>query len=322
MLAIGIELSEQRRGVGRIEHDGRAGAERFGHVAFEHRVRVDGPFYPVVVFEAPHRRKRIGLVGIGVARRNGRRLARPQRRKLHRRVELDEVRHVDLERAVLVFLAQPRQQEIPGPVECVEAAEARGRMRRIAVLLCDIDDLDEFEPGLDLVPVQGGIARGVGEDGRPYQRRRYSPALEILPAQALRNVPQLGGALERHEGIDGVRIEQLQVQHVRRAVDAHRLAVVAELADMAARAGDADELQAGREGIGRQAQADSEPVIACGVRHQAVTLQILDERLRRIGVGDIDRGEERPRQDLRALAEVVIVLLLPARQSVGIARHQ
>jgi hypothetical protein len=120
--------------------------------------------------------------------------------------------------------------------------------------------------------------------------------------------------------IDRIRVEELQIEHVGSPVDPHSFAVVAQLAHMAGGAGDPDKVHAERERVGRHCQADRQPVVACRVGQQAVALKVLDEWLGGARVGDVDRGQQDPRQDLRALRDVVEGFPLPGRQPVAVVR--
>jgi len=91
---------------------------------------------------------------------------------------------------------------------------------------------------------------------------------------------------------------------------------MAQLAHMAGRARDTDEIHAERERVGRNGQAHWQPVGARRVGQQAEALEVLDEWLGGVGVGDVDRGQ----QDLRALREVVVAFLLRRRQPVAVVR--
>src|SRR5262249_56864555 len=108
---------EQRSGPPRIEHDPTPCTEGLGEIALHHRIGVDGPFDPVVILEAPDGRETPGLLAVGLDRLRRRSLARPERRKLHRRIEPDHVRSVDRERSARVRLAQAREYEVAGAVE-------------------------------------------------------------------------------------------------------------------------------------------------------------------------------------------------------------
>jgi hypothetical protein len=75
---------------------------------------------------------------------------------------------------------------------------------------------------------------------------------------------------------------------------------VAQFADMAGRAADSDEVHAEREWVGRNCQAHWQSVVARRIRQEAVALEVLYKWLGRARVGDVDRSQQDPGQDLRA----------------------
>jgi len=95
---------------------------------------------------------------------------------------------------------------------------------------------------------------------------------------------------------------------------------MAQLAHMAGRARDPDEIHAERERVGRYGQAHRQPVGTRRVGQQAEALEVLDEWLGGVGVGDVDRGQQDPRKDLRALREVIIAFLLRRCQPIAVVR--
>ena len=113
----------EERGAFWIEHYGRPRAEGLREIALHHRIGVNGPFDPVIILETPDARELLGLIAVGLDGGQWRSLARPQPRELHRRVELDHIRRVDLESSVGVHFAQARENEVARDVECVQAAE-------------------------------------------------------------------------------------------------------------------------------------------------------------------------------------------------------
>jgi len=66
--------------------------------------------------------------------------------------------------------------------------------------------------------------------------------------------------------------------------------------------------------------AHGQPVFARRVRQQAVAFEILDERHPRARVADLDRGQQNPGQNLRALREMVEGVFLRGRQPVAVVR--
>lgn len=317
----GDGVVEERGLPRRIQDDGGSRTEGFRDVALHHRVGVDGPFDPVIVLEAPDLGEALGLVAIGLGRLRRLRLARPERRELHRCVELDHVCLVDREAARWVRLAQPREDEVAGAVKRIEAAVTGRGVCGIPMRLGDIDDLDQFKPGIEPVAMQQDVRAVVDEGRRPHERRGDAVASVILPSEAFQRPPQLGAiAHRRRQRIDGLRVEELQVEHVGGAVDTHGLATMAQLSDMTGRAGHAGEIHAEREAVGGNRHPHGQPVAACRIGHQAEARKIFDERLAGGGIGNVDRGQQDPGQDLRALRKVVEGFLLLRHQPVAIVR--
>ena len=77
--------------------------------------------------------------------------------------------------------------------------------------------------------------------------------------------------------------------------------VVVQFAHVARRAIDANEIHAEGERVRRHCQTDRQSIVAPGVGQQAVAREILDEGFFRARIGDVDRGQQEPGRDLRAL---------------------
>jgi hypothetical protein len=93
---------------------------------------------------------------------------------------------------------------------------------------------------------------------------------------------------------------------------------VAQLAHVAGRAIDPDEVHSERERVGRHGQTNWQPVVSPRIRQEPVAPKVLDKGFGGAGVGDIDRGQQYPRHDLRTLREVVEALLLRGVESIAV----
>ena len=93
---------------------------------------------------------------------------------------------------------------------------------------------------------------------------------------------------------------------------------MAQLAHVAGRAIDPDEVHSERERVGRYGQANRQSVVAPRIGQEPVAPKVLDEGFGGARVGDIDRGQQDPRHDLRALREVVETLLLRGVKSIAV----
>src|ERR1043166_6289624 len=104
-------------------------------------------------------------------------------------------------------------------------------MLGIALLLGGTDDGDQFEARVEPVAVQQYVCAVVDERGWPDERRGDAIAPIVLPSQALEGTPKLRSiARRRQDGLDSVRVEELQIEHVRGAVHSDGFIAVAQLA--------------------------------------------------------------------------------------------